>query len=508
MSRFLPRALPANGLLATGGGVLVALSLPPWGWWPLAWIGIAMYAAAVGSGSSAVQRFRRGWLFAFPWLAIGMAWMWFLSAPGYIVASVVFAAYHGIAAAATPPGRWRMLALPAAHAAVEAVRLWFPFGGVPLATLGISQVTGPLGTLARIGGVVLITWATMQIGVALAALAQHSDRRRAWIGPAAVVVLLGLAAAAPSGRDVGTALRIAIVQGGGEQGTRAIDTDPRVVFERHLLATQQLNANAGIDLVVWPENVIDVARFAGSTEHAEIAAEARRLGAPFAVGVTEDAGDDHFTNAQVVVTPDGQLTGRYEKVRRVPFGEYMPLRGLLDALGAPTDLVPRDAVAGEGPAVLDLPDGARLAVVISWEVFFGSRARDGVGDGGQMIVNPTNGSSYTGTILQTQQVASSRLRAIEEGRWVVQASPTGFSAFVSPSGDVFDRTAVSEQALLVRDVPLREGRTWYSRLGDVPIAAAAAVAVGIAWAAARGRRRTIGDQPDDDHVEVTSPASV
>ena len=74
------------------------------------------------------------------------------------------------------------------------------------------------------------------------------------------------------------------------------------------------------------------------------------------------------------ITPDGRVVSRYAKVHRVPFGEYMPLRGLLHALGAPTDLVPRDAVAGTGPAYLDIPTGSgdvRAAVVISWEVFFG-----------------------------------------------------------------------------------------------------------------------------------------
>ena len=80
-------------------------------------------------------------------------------------------------------------------------------------------------------------------------------------------------------------------------------------------------------------------------------------------------------------------------------------------MGAPTDLVPRNAVAGTGPALLSLPDGTRVGVVISWEVFFAGRARDGVDHGGQVIINPTNGSSYTWTVLQTQQVASSRLRA-------------------------------------------------------------------------------------------------
>jgi apolipoprotein N-acyltransferase len=85
-----------------------------------------------------------------------------------------------------------------------------------------------------------------------------------------------------------------------------------------------------------------------------------------------------------------------------------------------------------------------------------------------MIANPTNGASYEGTIVQTQQVASSRLRAIETGRWVAQVSPTGFSAYVSPSGDVHQRTAVSERAVVTREVPLRTGRTWYVWLGELP----------------------------------------
>jgi apolipoprotein N-acyltransferase len=237
-------------------------------------------------------------------------------------------------------------------------------------------------------------------------------------------------------------------------------------------------------VVVWPENVIDVPALAGSQELSEVAAEAARIGAPFAVGVTEDAPGDHFVNAQAVITAAGKVVSRYEKVHRVPFGEYMPWRGLLHALGAPTDLVPRDAVAGTGPAYLDIPVSGgqvRAATVISWEVFFGTRAADGIDHGGTFILNPTNGSSYTGTILQSQQVASSRLRAIENGRWVVQVSPTGFSAFVSPGGDVFDRTAVSEQKVVTRTIALKSGRTWYSHLGDTPFAVLALLVLLASW---------------------------
>jgi apolipoprotein N-acyltransferase len=303
-----------------------------------------------------------------------------------------------------------------------------------------------------------------------------------------VLLVVLVAALAPSGRDEGGSLRVAVVQGGGPQGTRAVDTDPRDVVERHLQATADI-VPGSVDLVLWPENVIDVADFATSLELTEIAAEARRIGAPFAVGITDDVPSTSsrstaFRNAQVIVTEDGEVIDRYDKVRRVPFGEYVPLRGLLEAVGAPVDQIPRDAVAGTGPAYIDLSTGQRLGVVISWEVFFGSRARDGVQHGAQVIVNPTNGSSYTGTVLQTQQVASSRLRAVETGRWIVQAAPTGFSAFIDDAGHVHDRTAVSEQRVIIRAVPLREGRTWYTVLGDWPFMIVfALVLLGAVWAA-------------------------
>jgi apolipoprotein N-acyltransferase len=411
--------------------------------------------------------------------------MWFLSAPGYLAATAIYAFYLGLACAVAPGGRWRWLGLPAALTLAEALRFTFPFEGVPLASLAIGQAAGPLAPLARIGGVLLLTLVTAGIGVALSAAWE-----RRWV-PAAVLAggvaaLLVVALVAPRGHAVGTA-RIAYVQGGGPQGTRAVDTDPREVFERHLAATRQLQGP--VDLVLWPENVIDVASFPESRERSEVAAEAARLGAPIAVGITEDAGD-RFINAQVVVLPDGSLGSRYEKVRRVPFGEYMPMRGLLEAIGAPTDLVPRDARAGTGPAVLESPIG-RLGVAISWEVFFGDRARDAIGNGGRVLLNPTNGSSYTGTILQTQQVASSRLRALETGRWVVQASPTGFSAFVTDDGDVLDRTSVSEAAVAMREVELREGETVYVRAGDWPVLVLSTVLLAAALVLERRDRRAM-----------------
>lgn len=465
-------------------GVLVAASMPPWGWWPLSLLGFAVYGA-IARDRLNDSPFHSGFMFGVGWFLPALAWMWFLTAPGYLVAVGVFAAMHGTAALvasrlATDRASHRT-ALIVCHGLAEAIRLSWPFGGVPLATLAIAHASGPLARLAPLTGVI-------GLGVVVMWLAMSDHRIRA-----IAVVIVACVAAQWWGvpKDSGRTLRVAVVQGGGEQGTHAIDTDPRDVFDVHLAATRTMEPDPSRDVVIWPENVINVTAtglFVDSTEYDEIAAEARRLDVPFMVGITEDSGPGLFTNAQVVVEPDGTISGRYDKVRRVPFGEYVPMRAALSALGAPTDMVPRDARPGDARGWLDVA-GTRAAVAISWEVFFGGRVNEGVTDGASFIVNPTNGSSYTWTILQTQQVAASRLRAREQHRWVVQVAPTGFSAFVSPDGQVLDRTSISERAVVERTIALKTGRTPYSRLGNS--AYIWALILGLVWLAHR-RSRAIG----------------
>ena len=444
-------------------GLLVALSMPPFGWWPLAFIGLVLY------GSIAVDRrstapFSTGFLFALGWFALPLSWMRFLTWPGFIISCVIFATMHGsasyLAANLATRERHHRYALIVCHSLAETLRLSWPFGGVPLATLAIGQANGPLATLAPLAGVIGISIATMW-------LALSSRRLRILV---AIGVLAALAPHMSNVRDTGETRRITFIQGGGAQGTHAIYTDEREVFERHLALTRSLKPDASRDILVWPENVSNVTGqglFVDNKEYVELAVEAKRLNVPIMVCITEDGEGRQFQNAAIVIEPDGTISGRYDKVRRVPFGEYMPMRSLLTALGAPTHLVPRDARAGDARAWLDVAN-TRAAVVISWEIFFGGRANEGISDGATFIVNPTNGSSYTGTLLQTQQLAASTLRAREQGRWVVQVSPTGFSAFVSPDGKIFDRTAITKRAIANRTISLRTGRTFYSHMGNSP----------------------------------------
>jgi len=482
-----PSSNRARYFAALGSGTLVAFSLPPWGWWPLAFIGIAIFARITTSGTTRPRtQFLLGTVFAFGWFAPGMCWMWFLTPPGYVIAVLLFAALHGVASVIGSRSMYPLVALPLAHALAETFRFSFPFGGVPLASLAISQSASPLVGIVRIGGPLLLTFCVLQIGFALSQLVVAPRIKHIAVFGAFIVLIVCAGIIAPRGNDTGETRTIAAVQGGGPQGTLAINTNPRDVVERHLVATRTIT-RTNLDMVIWPENVIDVADFYSSDERIEIAEQAARLGAPFVVGITEDMNARYFTNAQIVVNEDGTLGDRYDKVRRVPFGEFVPLRGLLETLGAPVDRIPRDALAGSDIARLQVGD-TTVGVAISWEVFFSGRANEGIEAGGSILVNPTNGSSYTGTILQTQQIASSRLRAIENGRWLVQVSPTGFSAFISPTGEVFDRTGVSEQRVLERTINLRSGRTLYSNFGDLPfIVVMVAVLASLAFIARKRR---------------------
>jgi apolipoprotein N-acyltransferase len=426
-------------------------------------------------------RFRRTWLVCAFWLYPAMLWMFDLTPPGYVIAAGAYAAYFGAAVAACPPGRARWIALPGAFVLAELARWSFPFGGVPLATLPQSQAGGPLLPIARVDGALLLVVAVVLIGVAVSA-----GWRRDWIPVGVtvglVIVLLGLASVAPRG-EAFDAIDVAVVQGGGPQNTRAADTDDREVVEKHLAASALVETP--VDLVLWPENVVNVeGTLDENVEFDELSALAVELDTTLVAGVVEGVTDDEFLNAAIAFGPDGKVVDRYDKVRTVPFGEFVPLRSVLEAVAGSAGLPERDVRAGEGPGILETGAG-RFGALISWEVFFENRGREAARAGSTLQLNPTNGASYWLTQVQSQQVASSQLRAVESGRWVAQAAPTGFSAFVTPDGQVLDRTGISEQRVIQRTIELRRGATWATTLGVWPLVLLALASYPVAWAAQR-----------------------
>jgi apolipoprotein N-acyltransferase len=462
---------------AAVAGLLLAGSLPPWGWWPLAFVGLALLDRLIAD-QPAWTRFRRGWLVAAALLFPTLSWLFTFTAPGYVIASAYYAALFGLACMACPPtapGRW--IALPGAWMLAEAGRGRWPFGGVPVSRLAMGQVTSPLVSVVRVGGPLLLDLLTVAAGMALAA-AVARRWRGAGLGVAAVAVVVIVGLVAPRGHDIAP-LRIAAVQGGGPQGTRFFDAEAQLVLQRHIDATALVQTP--VDVVLWPENVVNIeGRVTNNPVGELLSGIAKRLHTTLLVGVVEGDGDG-FHNGQVAIDPNGNYIDRYEKVRRVPFGEYVPLRWLLNPFAGDT-LIKRDAYDGRDPAVLHTPAGA-FGVAISWEVFFPDRTRAAIRQGGEVLLNPTNGASFHGSIIQSQQLASSQLRAIETGRWVVQAAPTGFSAIITPSGEIVQRAGISEQRVLEATIQRRTGLTWATRLGDWPALILAALLIALGWRA-------------------------
>jgi apolipoprotein N-acyltransferase len=477
-------------LAALAGGCLAA-SLPPLGWWPLGPVGVALLAVAL-RGRALTARALAGMVAGVGLFVPGLAWMAAFSAPGYAVAVLVEAGFLAAAAATVPPGRGRLLALPAALVLAEAARSRWPFGGLPLAGPALGQAGGPLAPAAAVAGALGLV---ALLAVAGAALAAVRDRRTAFAALGAltaVAAVAGLGAALPSGRPAGS-LAVAAVQGGGPRGIPGVEADFGGVLARQLAASGRVRPP--VDLVVWPEGVVDVdGPVAGSDADAALGGLARGLGATVVAGVTEDIGADRFRNSAVTWDPQGQRVARYDKVRRVPFGEYAPGRRLL-ARVADLSLLPRDAIPGSGPGLLRTPAGP-LGVLVSYEVFFADRAQAATRAGARVLLVPTNASSYTTAQVPAQEVAAARLRAIETGRAVVQAAPTGYSALLDWTGRVVAQSGLGGASILQGTVGLRAGTTLYGRLGDGPVLALAVAAVALAWIRAlRSDRRAAPDHP-------------
>jgi apolipoprotein N-acyltransferase len=399
--------------------------------------------------------------------------------------------------------RGRAPAFVGAATLAEAIRWTWPFGGLPLGGVFLGQADGPLLQLARLGGPLLLTagvWAG-GVGLASAWCAWRRRWRRAaggtgggaspWRG-IGILAALGLAvvvgAVAPDGGPPVRSLSVALVQGGGRRGVDHEEVPPASVFAAQVAATRALDAASPRPaLVLWPEDVIALAEpLRGSAQAAQMSEMARRLDATLVAGVTEPASPTTFRNEIVAWDPAGRIVGTFEKVHRVPFGEYVPYRSFF-AHFAGLSGVPLDAVPGHGSGLLRTPAGP-LGTLVSFEVFYAGRSRTSVRAGAELLIVPTNTSSYATTQVPTQEVAADAVQAVETGRDLIQAAPTGYSSVVNQRGRVLARSVLGRRKVLTATVALRRGFTVYDHLGDLPILLLALVALGAGWS----RRARVG----------------
>lgn len=498
---------PVRAVAALLAGALPALAFPAPSLWWFAYVCLVPLLLLVRSAGSARGAARDAWLGGTGFMIAVHHWLM----PSLHVFIVVLAALLGLLWApwgvlagrllrGSVTGRSAVAAVvlvPCGWLMIELVRSWEGLGG-PWGLLGASQwQVAPALRLASVGGVWLVSLLVVAVNTALAVLLVHSAARAA----AAVSLLVGalvVGAAwmwAPQPERTGTA-RVAVVQPG-------IVAGPDSVERRFALGEELTRSLAGrdVDLVVWGESSVGVDPARRTATADRLAALSRAVGADLLVNVdarqTDAAGRTGIFKRAVLVGPGGLTGDRYDKMRLVPFGEYVPARAALGWATSMGRAAGEDRLRGSGPVTMRVPgaDGLRIGPLVCFESAFPDMSRRLVRDGAALLVAQSSTSSFQHSWAPRQHASLGALRAAESGRPMVHATLTGVSAVYGPRGEAVGAPLGTDRSgTAVYGVPLARGTTLYVRLGDWPVygALGALALFGAAEGvrAARARRRT------------------
>jgi apolipoprotein N-acyltransferase len=481
----------------------------------LAWVAFVPFligARSAGPGRASLLGFVCGWGFE-----IGTT-TWFLGAgvslPAYLILTAFCALRFGVLGALTalPWGAWRLAVLPGAWIVLEYLRLHQGPFSAAWGLIGYSQASFlPAARLAAWAGIYGVSFAILAVNVAVSELVLFALRptggpsRLRAVAPSLAV--LGLTAAlvasqvTPSGSNAPASareLRVVAVQGGIHRRASGGQADRIQVVERYRRMSREA-ASVPPDLVVWPEASFPASIPADASATRAVFAIANELAAPLLLAASGADKTNRGSspgraaaNSAFLLDPGGRIRGRYDKVRLLPFNEYVPLRNVVRW---PDWIVPDvvDAVPGSEWTHFDL-DGYRFAVLICWENLFPHDFRDAT-EGADFVVSLTNEAFTQSRVAHRQLFDMNRFRAIESGVWIVRAATTADSAGISPSGELLARVPGAEAdgvdalgALSLSFMPVAMP-TLYRRFGDWLVALQAFLLPAIAVRRARRLRR-------------------
>jgi apolipoprotein N-acyltransferase len=389
----------------------------------------------------------------------------------------------------------------------EWARSRVPFGGFPWGRLAFSQPHTPFTGFAAYGGAPLVTFAVALCGALLASGYVAALRRGGrWTVLAAMAAALAVPAAAiplvrlPIATGTGSGdhtLPIAVVQGNVPRLGLDFDAQRAAVLNNHVQGTLRLAEQIQSGqvpkpaFVIWPENSSDIDPLLNSDARQAINAAAAAVGVPILVGAVLSGPGSGLRNAGIVWDPTTGPGQMYVKQHPVPFGEYIPLRGVARLVSKDVDRVAHDFVKGPAPGRLTIA-GHRIGDVICFEVAYDGLVRSAAADGSGLLVVQTNNATFDRSGETYQQLAMAQLRAVEFGRTVVVSATSGVSAVIAPDGRVLDQSAVFTSDLLAGPVPIRTGLTLAAALGPLPEWLGTLLGLGaVGWAVfgARLRRR-------------------
>lgn len=509
----LVRLVPAA--VAALSGVLLYVSFPPRILW---WLALPAFACFgwVLRGRSWKAGLGLGYLFGLGFLLPLLVWTGVEVGPGPWLALVAVEAIFvalvgaGITAVSKLPG-WPLWAA-VLWIAGEAVRARAPFHGFPWGKIAFGQADGVFLPLAAVGGTPVLGFAVVLCGFGLCEIVRlvlEGRRTRVVRRSAATVALLSVAVpvvGAVAARSLvsdkaedGTTT-VAVIQGNVPRAGLEFNAQRRAVLDYHVKETLRLAAEvkagkvAKPDVVLWPENSSDVDPFADAQAYTDIDDAAKAIGAPISVGGVVER-DGKLYNEQILWDPVKGPTDTYDKRQIQPFGEYLPMRSLLGAINKNwTSMVRQDFSRGTKPGVFTM-NGAKIGLVTCYEAAFDWAVRSEVTDGAQLISVPSNNATFDRSEMTYQQLAMSRVRAVEHSRTVTVPVTSGVSAIIMPDGKITQKTGMFVADSLVQKVPLRSSETPATKLGILPEMALVLLAAGgLGWAIGAGvRRRRAGD---------------
>jgi apolipoprotein N-acyltransferase len=514
--RRLLRGLVRPGAAALSG-VLLYASFPPR---PLWWLALAAFALLAWSlhGRRLRVGLGLGFLAGLGYLLPLLHWTGAEVGPGpwlaLVAAECFFIAFTcmGITAVTRLPV-WPLWAA-AVWILGEAVRARVPFGGFPWGKVAFGQADSIFLPLAAVGGTPVLGFGVVLCGFGLCEVLRQVLAHRATgqvprrAGAAAALTFLVPVAAAfaalplVSNSAEDGSVTVAAVQGNVPRLGLEFNAQRRAVLDNHVRRTLQLAADVKAgkvpqpNFVLWPENSSDIDPYRNGDARIVIDEAAKAIGVPISVGavVTPDTGP--LFNTQILWDPKRGPTTTYNKRQIQPFGEYLPLRSLLKRVSPGyADMVPRDFGRGTKPGVFDMA-GTKVGLATCYEAAFDWAVREPVEDGAQLISVPSNNATFDRSEMTYQQLAMSRVRAVEHSRTVVVPATSGVSAIIRPDGKVIEESKMFTADALVAKVPLRSSLTPATRLGTLPEGILVAVAAaGLGWvtvSSVRNRRRTVG----------------
>ena len=506
----------AEASLAIASALLLVLSFPDFDLWWLAWIGLVPLLVIMTGTPKAGRAFLLGWLWGVIffygtcwWLTYPMIHYAHIGAPlAYLLVllPVMFVALFPALFCAVLAGvvsRFGVAALfvaPFVWVSFELGR--YAVTGLGWNAIGYSQAFHPmLIQSARWGGVYAVSFLILLSNAAIANLLVR--RRIAWSLSSLVIVALIVLASAGIQRRTPEVRRLSY-----RPELKVIAVQPNVPMEgpddpasmnqllnRHLELSKQgladpSNGLEGSRLVIWPESPMNFSYSRDSQLRDAVATLARTNHTSVLLNSLEPAPNSGEHNSAILVNEEGRIVAQYDKIRLMPFGEYVPLPQWIPGASSVRGIV-GDFTAGTKYTLMPLGD-LRAGVFICIEAAHPGIAKSFANEGADVLINISNDGYLGPTPVMRQHLSNAIFRAVENDRDVLRVTNSGISAYIDPRGRVIDSTPGLQPAARVWSAGRKhEGTTFYTRHGDVFAYLCALISLGVVAASFSIRRNLI-----------------